>query len=317
MYAGNSTCRGKPCVSWGHHLNVTFQDLLNQIHDTKLSEDIIFIQGDSKIVKADRVFLPRFGYCKEISHYNPKFGIGITNNHTNTNLRIFLTDRLHKSYFSINFLSHIGDKVVIPYGTAFYTNIKTKIKTNCKVMDTKQTFDFEKCVDEKLQSDLKKILGCVPPWKSDNNKCKGTYNLSQNKTQQYFEHFILPLEQLRNIQIESECKLCSATKIIVNVQDELISYEGWGKYGEPSIRAILFFDPNTTVTETVLNYKWFNFIVDVGSSFGTWLGLSMLSTCDFLDIAVKFVQNNNLLRKWKSATTKQIDKLRENKQQCD
>ena len=132
MYAGLSNCSGKSCISWQHHLNLSFEDLINQIHDIKLTEDIIFMKGPFKtVLEAKSVFLPRFGYCKELSYYNPKSVILISNNHTNTNLRVFLTDRLHRSHFSINFLSHIGDKMVIPYGTAFYTNVKSKIKTNC------------------------------------------------------------------------------------------------------------------------------------------------------------------------------------------
>jgi hypothetical protein len=44
---------------------------------------------------------------------------------------------------------------------------------------------------------------------------------------------------------------------------------------------VITFNPNVKVSKEEPSYNWFNFIVDVGSSFGTWVGISVISLIDF------------------------------------
>ncbi len=57
------------------------------------------------------------------------------------------------------------------------------------------------------------------------------------------------------------------------------------------------FNNRVKVTETVFNYSPFEFIIDVGSSVGLWLGLSVLGLYDLLVLAVQYVQSKAFFRK--------------------
>ena len=56
--------------------------------------------------------------------------------------------------------------------------------------------------------------------------------------------------------------------------------------------ASIIFNEEVKVYEKVFNYSLFQFIIDVGSSIGLWLGLSALSIYDIILIvqAIQFVK---------------------------
>ena len=89
-------------------------------------------------------------------------------------VRIFLTDRTYRSHFSLDFSSHLGNNLVIPYGQAFSTDVKIKVQSSWKIEnDDSDEFDYALCVNGKLEADMENLLNCVPPWMSDENinKC--------------------------------------------------------------------------------------------------------------------------------------------------
>ncbi len=166
-------------------------------------------------------------------------------------------------------------------------------------------FDFPYCVDTNLQNTMGKLLGCVPPWMSMKNQCKSTFNYSMNEAATYLRLYILKLTWMKPTTLESQCEYCESSHFVVSVKDELNYDEGWGKNGDKAIGAIIFFDQVMTVTETVYNYDTFKFLVDVGSSFGTWLGLSMLSINYLLDLIVNYIKDHDICyicRRFKSVT---------------
>ena len=58
-------------------------------------------------------------------------------------------------------------------------------------------------------------------------------------------------------------------------------------------RMFLYFERDLKVTRHIVEYTWFNLIVDVGSSLGLWIGLSILGIYDLaLDMLVKFSGKN-------------------------
>ena len=40
MLAGNVSCQGNPCLSWGHHLNMTHQQLLHSVYNATLAQNL-------------------------------------------------------------------------------------------------------------------------------------------------------------------------------------------------------------------------------------------------------------------------------------
>ena len=98
----------------------------------------------------------------------------------------------------------------------------------------------------------------------------------------------------RNIQFEDECRQsCKETTYVVDEG----SKDGWGT-------ASITFNKKVIVTEKVPNYDMFKYIIDVGSSLGLWLGLSVLGLHDLVVWAVQFVNNSFIIKKIRSAVTK-------------
>ena len=59
----------------------------------------------------------------------------------------------------------------------------------------------------------------------------------------------------------------------------------------------LLFNKNVVFKKKVLTYDIFNFVVDVGSSLGLWLGLSILNITDALIGFVYNIKTNKLFEK--------------------
>ena len=105
-------------------------------------------------------------------------------------------------------------------------------------------YSYEKCVDDYVSNDLKTMLGCIPPLLSNYDPKKA----------------------------KDMClKPCLQQKIHVILKDQETSPGSW---------ATFVFNPNVKVLTEQANYNWFNFIVDIGSSLGTWAGLSAIYLID-------------------------------------
>ena len=65
--------------------------------------------------------------------------------------------------------------------------------------------------------------------------------------------------------------------------------------------ASITFHPKVVVTERVPNYSMFQYIIDVGSSLGLWLGLSVLGLHDLAVSAVQVIKEKFVIKKIKSA----------------
>ena len=304
LQAGLSNCStGFECefISWGHHLNITQEELYGQIYNAQLAKDVLF---NIPNLESKLVFIPRFGYCKEILMLHPQTLI-IYNKHVFTDLRIFFSDKNYRSHFSLAFRTHWGDKVIVPFGKTFYTDVEITKTSTCKIMEEDpQLFNYGQCVDNNLKISMGKLYGCVPPWMSKTNQCNTILEFKKEQHLKFFLDYAIKIEQMKNIPEELECRTCESTYYHVRVDDELDPDGDWGMYGNKTIRAIIFFDTRVKITERVHSYDAFKFIIDVGSSLGLWLGLSVLSIYDLFALAVDFIKNNKVWEKFNSVTSK-------------
>ena len=82
---------------------------------------------------------------------------------------------------------------------------------------------------------------------------------------------------LRATKAENQCKKpCKQQRISVSLRDQTPS-----SMLNSSVISI-FFNPDVKVLKEEPSYNWFNFIVDVGSSLGTWVGISAITLIDFV-----------------------------------
>ena len=245
------------------------------------------------------VFLAKFGFCLEITNYDPEYleiqQVG--NLQDLLNLRLIFTDKNYRSFFMPDISSHLGGKILIQSGKQTNFDIYVKKTSSCKVMDVKAE-NFHECIANGIETRIKKPLGCIPPWLSDKDQCNGSYPANfLEAIPDFVDEFHWPVYTLSNSKLESECKTsCNRTQYLA-VERESIS-------DSPLGAAYISFVQNVQMTEKVANYHLFDFIIDVGSSMGLWLGLSVFGLYDLAANIVDFIKNGGIIKKVKSALPK-------------
>ena len=250
FFRGEQTCNNKACTSWGAHLNVTYYQLLQTFYKSKLSSKLKLknkkesVHGDAK---ENIVFLPRYGFCKEITNYDPNQELVLANGNSKTKMVIYVTDSAYQSYFSRDFGSHEGDAIIITPKTKLFIDVKLRVRSTCQTDDiVVGQDDFKSCVDEAVQKEFKPSLHCVPPWLSTNNQCTEILDGYINETVPKFGvEFIKTVLTGRETKIETNCrKFCHTTISTVKIRGNWTINNDW-KIGLANI----VFDKNVLVTE--------------------------------------------------------------------
>ena len=290
-------------LTWGQHANLTFDQVLGEVFPVQAATDILIEKQED--IEKNIKFIPRHGKCQEVSKFNPMKELMIMNqdftNPLNSKkiLRVFITDRNYQSHYSIDYPSHTGDKIEIHPLTEYYIDVKLSIVSTCNtVAEESKTNNFKQCVDDEVNDHFRKNPGCTPPWLSQNNHCNKSipypnvenYNFVPN----LHEDYILNLLTLKQSKVEKNCrKYCRTLSSEVKIREtaELNTFsiqQGWNKGGEAHIS----FDPTVKVTETSFNYGPFQYVIDVGSSLGLWLGLSVLGLYDLSETALNYAKHS-------------------------
>ena len=287
LLQGYSRCDFGLCLSWGKSVNLTFEQLLEQVFNKSLAKEILLSPGNPNL-SVVLTFLPRYGFCKEIINYSPEFPIKISiKSEYKENLKIFITDRNQRSYFSPNFSTHRGDKTVVRPDQVHYLDVQLAVTNNCEVdRNELDDVDYKKCVDEKIQNNVGSVLGCNPPWLSATNQCNATYpRIFTHKIPDFDHRYTDLLYTLGQTKEETECRnSCKSLKTAVHTRDIFD-----GKLRSKIVH--INFDQTVLCTEKKFNYDLFKFVVDIGSNLGLWLGLSVLGLYDLADVTIQLLKN--------------------------
>ena len=197
--------------------------------------------------------------------------------------------------------THIGSKIFVHDKKDQYIVVQIQEINNCKADEVPMVRDeYEKCVDNRIEQEFEMHnMSCIPPWLSSNKQCNETYSedLFDTNMFEFYNDYVKKVMALDNIKHEINCRLsCKKTIYDVNERESL--------YQDFDGTAHINFNQKVTVTKKVPNYNMFNYIIDVGSSLGLWLGLSILSLYDLVEIVVQFIKNNFIIKKIRSAFSK-------------
>ena len=115
-------------------------------------------------------------------------------------------------------------------------------------------------------------MDCVPPWLTNKKQCLNnitTYRDKSNITTMILDNFIYPKYERTLTAAQTKCNdPCLRMTSKISLMSENDGYHNsYLKFR---------FKKTVRVEKKVVVYTWFNFIVDVGSSLGLWLGLSAL-----------------------------------------
>ena len=212
---------------------------------------------------------------------------------------ILIADRYKHTFPNPNFSSKSGELIHLTPGVEKWYRNKISLisnedplqRENCRhygnYPDT-----YENCVDLSISKLMMTGIGCNPPFLSLNNKCNkifkdDDYNLVKDffKDIDYWNSFLMKLIDLEPMTIQETCTdPCLTTHV-----DVQLSSEGPSEHPKPTYaRVNLSFKRNVERRHRVVSYDFYNFVIDIGSSLGLWLGLSLLS---LMDIALQLVNS--------------------------
>ena len=288
-------------ISFGKHLNMTYGEMMrNFIKDIKNLEG--FFQRSGKEINGisvDETFIQLYGYCFETSDYEPTKLLYIDfSDIIQEKYDIFITDPRLQTYLGPDFTSQTGDRLEISYGNDYGFVIKLEVEDltdphnvdNC-LLDDDDRESFGDCVDREIGEDLLPELGCVPPWLSPKSQCNRYFEYGSKFNNMFFldsavyENYSIPSMMYVQNKAQKACKKpCLKTTILVERKRKHLS-------NDYEHTVDLLFNTDVSFKRKIVAYDMFNFVVDVGSSLGLWLGLSILNITDTL---INFANKLNL-----------------------
>ena len=294
-WLGNNT-------SWGGNKNQTFIEVLKTIYKHKYGmmifrrktsrngDFVTFLQTKNH----STTFVYPHGFCISLennSNLKPGEELIIQINYKSSlSFDIFITDPSRRVYYSISEASFIGDRIGYAVNRAagnrdLYYHLDVEERVLNKDYPGEDCTDYGSeshpgsyadCFDAAHLAEFLPLLGCMPPWMSKNRQCEGyiSNNPSNYHTNTTMKTLIYNNLIGQDFSLEA-CKVpCHQMKITSRLLKELAS----------SARPNLFlnFDRRVEKHYSVQNYDAFDFIVEVGSALGLWLGLCVASIFDLI-----------------------------------
>ena len=142
-------------------------------------------------------------------------------------------------------------------------------------------------------------LGCNPPYLSMNNICNTLFEKEDYSRVRkfyrkidYWNLYLMKLIDLEPMTIQDNCTdPCLTTHVDVNLHSE-----GPPVHPKPTFaRVNLSFKKEVEKRSRVISYDFYNFLIDIGSSLGLWLGISVFS---LTDIALQMVNSMRSCMRW-------------------
>ena len=270
-------------LTWGGSDNkMMFQESLKSLY--KASFENLSTTPNTVVMK-ERFIIP-YGFCQELTNYSTSDVIYIYSG----NNSVFITDPLKTLHYKISESSMTGDPIFLKAKDSkihdhliFAIDIeekqlfKDKSGEECTDYgETEKYRSYAECKRAEVELQLIPDLNCIPPWMASINQCNGIIKRSySNKTIDFLETLLAQAERTLD-HITDSCKpSCVQTmfhsKFLINLKS--INHN-------QSIE--INFNPTVKVSHNSRSYAGFDFIVEIGSALGLWIGLSALGLYDVI-----------------------------------
>ena len=221
-----------------------------------------------------------------------------------TNFELFLTDANRATAYSFDWQSFVTElsweKQSTPVGIVYEVSMKRTVldkddpNTTCTdygAAGAKYT-TYEKCMEEEQYIRFQSIFGCMHPLLTNNvsRACPSKVNNPDIPAYiDYLKEYLLLNMMYKQSKTIPECPLpCTRLDISLN---EVVRTK------TPTSTIILFFKDTIAVSTTYGNFTIIPFLVEIGGSFGFYLGLSCVSVLDLLEyLANKRSKISNLFK---------------------
>ena len=284
--AGVST--NESVLTWtGLNENVTFEEAIHLMYSS--TRDIVFSTGyfDSINGTISRRFQFPHGDCK-VFEGKPASFMSIKLGPTTFSHILFISDPTAVSSFQLPYSLMSGDQITLKPPEYLDVNIQIKETTvytddgSCVDYPNNHHASYADCVDAEMRRWLLPTLGCMIPWMSGRDAC--TEQIKRLPKHQPLVNWIFDIfdESLGGIEYRSESCLPSCSLLSVHSRKTLSSIP----IGNVS-SIFLHFSKEIQVEKIVMAYDSTALLVEIGSSLGLWLGLSVVGIFDLVPLAAQ------------------------------
>ena len=276
-------------LTWsGKDGDVDPEDVLNQI----FSLDTGNITSKSKMNITKRFFLP-FGVCSVVT--GPPQGFKINNN-------------MHKITLYLNgtgdYMVYVLDPEAAPSNQLpFYRMTGVTPSISLRASQTKRKYygiqltyhrnqandgscvnypdqhghgSFAECVDEENHKRTRPVLGCIVPWMSKQDQCSGLQTMTPSH--QALVDWLISVYNYAKLGLLNKNSSCPDPCDMLTTHGKYLY-----TYSDKSKNKVrLTFADDVDVKTVVPAYGFEYLLVEVGSSLGLWLGLSVFGLFDVL-----------------------------------
>ena len=288
-------------MSWsGPTGTQNFQELLNTLY-TSSTENVKFRRNDNDTVTK---FLLPVGVCKILQVY-PTSKQDVEIEAKDGLYTITVSDPAYSSNFQLSDHLMTGDKILSKpestEGNKIYSSYHIQLTEtitdtkdgSCTEYPNENYHSYLDCVDQEMEEKVLPVIDCMIPWMSSNNQCTGPIRKlpAHQDLYKWLEAFIRSAWKLQGHLSENclpPCSILSAHSTFLRAYTRTtLTQDVVG----------LYFDVQVRVERRLPIYGFPDLLVEVGSSLGLWLGISVVGLFDiFARIAPSCIKMKELAR---------------------
>ena len=294
-YFWGKTDGSSSSISWtgnGTAGNLTQEAILNQIYRSG-AHNVRPRRGIKR--GGSRTLLPH-GHCTHFEDLpsnilqNPgswENAFSVFINDSDGKYQIFVSDPRAAPTFQLPHPLMTGDKIIalptmintIHYYSIVLTEIRTELDDDSctNYPDTAGHGSFTECVEAENKRMILPVLGCMPPWLSQSAACTG--HVMKNDNDNLSEWF-KALYQRSKMGSFYQSPSCLPSCKHFTVHAVLHHVKTGSGQTEDANKINLFFEKVVQVERIIPAYGIGSLLVEVGSSLGLWLGLSVVGIFD-------------------------------------
>ena len=168
-------------TSWGHHLNLTWEELIYELSDADFKEFGVWNRHFEEY-EYYKTYSVTDGICLNIANYTitERALFAIVSERSYVDLQVFITDQHLTKYGGLYYRSHLESKIELAMNYNEY-EIVVEQKSFFDPRNPDACYDYKddeyfNCVDNEAQKVFKPTLGCNPPWISPGDQCAEIYH---------------------------------------------------------------------------------------------------------------------------------------------
>ena len=279
----------KTIISWKGPGNMTYNETRNYLYHISAVKDV-YAEYENVVT---RFFVP-YGICtvaegtpsKLLSEERNRFSFYVKKG---GNYVVYITDRASALHFQLQRPLTTGDKIhldipdnftmrkIASYNVELTERQVTIRDGSCtKYPDEAGHASYPDCVEDENRRRILPVLGCMVPWMSDEDQCKEAIQ-RMPKHDDIFKWIqsIYKNTWTGNHYRFSSCPLpCTLVSAHANVLQQTTTNS------KGDHRIDMYFKESVKVENVILAYNMDSLLVEIGSSLGLWLRLSVVGLFD-------------------------------------